>query len=269
MTGGQVWTFIMRGLRIDLSYRLSFVGRYVGQLVYLLFLYFLGQVVQSGSPALLEHYGDRYFTFLLVGGVFSQYLTTGMRLLPLAVRDEVLVGSLESILVTPVPTTLALLGPTLWAQIEATIALGGYLLIGGGLMGADFSHANWGATIVITALSYVCLLAWGILSVAFVVVFKRTDPVNWLIGVTISFFSGVYFPIAILPIWLRAFSYLLPLTYSLDLLRATLLDGTPLGELGVSLWILLLFTIVSVPLSLLVLDRSVKRAKQTGTLAHY
>ena len=269
MTSAQLWTFIIRGLRIDLSYRLSFVGRHVGQLVYLLFLFFLGRVVESGSPALLDRYGDRYFTFLLVGGVFSQYLTTGMRLLPQAVRDEVMVGSLECILVTPVPTVLALLGPTLWAQIEATLALGGYLLIGGGLMGADFSHANWGAAIVITVLSYVCLLAWGILSVAFVVVFKRTDPVNSLIGATISFFSGVYFPIAVLPIWLRAFSYIFPLTYSLDLLRSTLLDGTPLSALGSYLWILLLLTIVSLPLSLLALDRSVKRAKQTGTLAHY
>lgn len=269
MITGQLWAFVVRGLRVDLSYRLSFVGRHAGQLVFLLFLFFLGKVVESGSPALLERYGDRYFTFLLVGGVFSQYLTTGMRQLPLSVRDEVMVGSLESMLTTPAPTVLVLLGPTLWIQIEATLALVGYLLIGAGVLGADFSQANWGAAAVITALSFVCLTAWGILSVAFVVVFKRTDPINWLIGATISFFSGVYFPITVLPIWLRVFSYLFPLTYSLDLLRSTLLDGAPLSALGSYLWILILLTVVSVPVSLLALSRALARARATGTLTHY
>lgn len=264
-----IWAYVVRGFRIERSYKLTFFGRYVGQLVYVLFTYFLGKVVESGSPTLLREYGDRYFSFLLVGGLFSQYLTTSMRQLPITVRDELMLGSLESTLVTPVPTVLALLGPGLWAQIEATLLLAFGLLLGGWVLGADLTSANWLSALVVAALSLVCLTAWGILSVAFVVVFKRTDPFNWLIGTTSQFLSGVYFPISVLPVWLRAGSYLFPLTYSLMMLRAAILDGASLAALGPSLGILAGLTAVFLPLSIFALGRAIQISRQRGSLAHY
>lgn len=265
----KLWAYIVRGVRIDLTYKLTLAGRYLGQVVYLIFLHFLGRVVESGSPTLLDNYGERYFTFLLVGGIFSQYLTASMRQLPIRVREELMMGSLESTLVTPVPTALALLGPGLWPQIEATLLLAFGLLLGGPVLGADLGNANWVSVLVVTLLSLICLTAWGILSVAFVVVFKRTDPVNWLIGMTINVFSGVFFPINVLPPWLRAASYLFPLTYSLQMLRAAILEGSRVTELGSSLWVLLILTLVFLPLSVIILRHAIRHARQTGSLAHY
>jgi len=265
----ELWAYIVRGMRIDLTYKLTFVGRYLGQVVYLIFLHFLGRIVESGSPTLLDEYSERYFTFLLVGGLFSQYLTTSMRQLPIRVREELMMGSLESTLVTPVPTALALLGPGLWPQIEATLLLAFGLVLGGSVLGADLGAANWMSVLVVTLVSLICLTAWGILSVAFVVVFKRTDPVNWLIGMTINVFSGVFFPISVLPTWLRAASYFFPLTYSLQMLRAAILEGTRVTELGSSLWVLLLLTLFFLPLSVVILRRAVQHTRASGSLAHY
>jgi ABC-2 type transport system permease protein len=265
----KLWAYVMRGLRVEFSYKLTFFGRYVGQLVYLLFFYFLSQVVESGSPSLLSEYSERYFGFLLIGGLFSQYLTTSMRQLPIKVRDELMLGSLEATLVTPVPTALALLGPGLWSQIEATFVLAFGLLLGAGVLGADLAATNWLSVVLVTLLSLICLTSWGILSVAFVVLFKRTDPLNWLIGTTISLFSGVYFPISVLPAWLRAFSYLFPLTYSLQMLRAAMLEGAAVTELGWPLFVLALLTIVFLPLSMAILRWAIDRARYSGSLAHY
>ncbi len=269
MRPNELWAYILRGFRIELTYKLTFVGRYLGQAVYLIFLHFLGRVVESGSPTLLDNYADRYFTFLLIGGLFARYLTTSMRQLPATVREELVMGSLESTFVTPIPTDLALLGPGLWPQIQATLLLAFGFVVGGFVLGADLGTANWISVLVVTLLSLICLTAWGILSVAMVVILKRTDPVNWLIGLTIDVFSGVYFPVSVLPPWLRAASYLFPLTYSLEMLRAAILEGRRVSELGPSLWVLVILTLVFVPLSLIILRRAVRHARQTGSLAHY
>ncbi len=55
----ELWAYIVRGVRIDLTYKLTLVGRYLGQVVYLIFLHFLGRIVESGSPTLLEIVGWR------------------------------------------------------------------------------------------------------------------------------------------------------------------------------------------------------------------
>jgi ABC-2 type transport system permease protein len=268
MTLGKMGAFVVRSARLEWSSKLSFFGKYLGQLVQLFFIYFLARVVGSGS-SLLGEYREHYFAFLLVGSLFSHYLTVGLRQLPILVREELLMGTLESILVTPTHTVLVLLGAWIWPQIEATLLLIVSLAIGGLALGADLSQANWLTALVVTALSLVCLSAWGILSVAFVIIVKRTDPLNWLIGATISFFSGVFFPTAVLPPLLRAVSYVFPLTYSLEMLRAGILQGRTLGAMGSSLWILALLTLFFAPLSLLVLRWAIRRARLHGSLAHY
>jgi len=48
---------------------------------------------------------------------------------------------------------------------------------------------------------------------------------------TIFLLAGVYFPIQLLPLWLRVFAYLLPLSYALQGLRFALMRGQTLAEL--------------------------------------
>ncbi|UCC76691.1 MAG: hypothetical protein JSW37_14495, partial [Anaerolineales bacterium] len=71
------------------------------------------------------------------------------------------------------------------------------------------------------------------------------------------------------PAWLRAGSYLFPLTYSLMMLRAAILDGASLPALGPSLGILAGLTAVFLPLSILALGRAIQISRQRGSLAHY
>ena len=142
-------------------------------------------------------------------------------------------------------------------------------LLLGALLGADFSQANWGSALVVLLISLSSFISYGIVSAAFTIVFKRSDPAILFINSIAFVFSGVFFPIEILPPWLRIISYLLPFTYALRALRGALMGGASLADLAPEIAILLGFAAVLIPLSFWALRYAIRRMKDTGELAHY
>src|SRR4029077_18190956 len=124
------------------------------------------------------------------------------------------------------------------------------LVLGAALFGANFSHANWPAALVLTFLTLLALSGWGFLSAAFVLMFKRAEPLSWLVDVTLFMLAGVYFPVQVIPWGLRVFAYLLPLSYSLEALRFALMRGDTLADLWQYAAVLAGFTALLLPLGL-------------------
>ena len=258
--------FVTHGFALAGSYKLNFASRYVAAIVSVLFYFVLDRIFQRAGVHVVE--GGTYFAFLLIGGAFSKYLELGIRAFAENLHEEMLVGTIEPLLATATPARLALLGPSAWMLIEGTLLVFFHLIVGV-VFGADFSRANWLSAIVIMLVSVFSLLCWGILSASFTIVFKRTDPVNWLVSATAYVFSGVYFPVSVLPPWLQTISYLLPFTYALHGLRGALLSGTTLADLMPDILALLAFTAVLLPLALWSMRAAIRYLKRTGELAHY
>lgn len=258
-------TFIVHGFQMAWSYKLNFLARYVSGLVSVIMFYFLDVYVQPGSRDIP---GGDYFAFVLIGGTFSRYMELAMRSFSLNLRDQLLMGTIEPLVSTAISMPLALLGPSVWTLLEGTLLVS-LQLIFGVMLGADFSHANWSAAIVVAGLGVLSVLCYGVFSAAFTMVFKSADPINWLIASTAYVFSGVFFPVSVMPVWLRVISYALPFTYVLRALRGALLEGASLSELRVDILSLLAFTLVLSPLALWSMGWAVRYLKRTGKLAHY
>lgn len=232
----------------------------------ILLYYFLDLLFQlSGQTVIRE---GSYFTFVLIGGVFLRYLMLISQAFSSNLREEMLIGTIEPLLATATPTTLTVLGSSIWLLIEATLIIIGQLLLGM-LVGVDFSQANWISAIVVLLLSLATFVSFGIISAAFTIVFKRSNPMTVLINSTASVFSGVFFPILIFPPWLRIISYLLPFTYALRALRGALMGSATLTDMALDIAILLGFAVVLIPLSIWALRYAIRRLKDTGELAHY
>ncbi len=259
-------TLTTHNFRLAWAYKLNFVTRYLAMVLSVLMFYFLDRLLQRSGVNNVE--GGSYFTFVLIGGAFSKYLELNSQAFLANLREEMLRGTLEPLLVTATPTTLALLGPASWSLVEGTLLVLIQFVVGG-MVGADFSAANWPVALLVMAVSMISLLCYGIFSAAFIIVYKRGDPVNWFINTVAYIFSGVFFPITILPPWLQIVSYALPFTYALRALRAALIRGAGLGEVGRDLLVLVGFTAVLLPLSLWFLRYAIRYLKQTGELAHY
>lgn len=259
-------TLIGHNFRLAWSYKLNFITRYLGTVVSVLLFFFLDRLLQRAGAGQVE--GGTYFTFLIIGGAFSRYLELASHAFSANLRDEMLRGTIEPLLVTATPFTLSLLGPSTWALIEGTLLVS-LQLVAGWAVGADFSQANWATALVVLAVSLVSLLSYGLLSVAFVVTFKRGDPVNWLVNSVAYVFSGVFFPIELLPPWLRVVSYLLPFTYALRAMRGALMRGASIAAVWTDLLILLGFAAVLLPASLWAMRFAIRHLKETGELVHY
>jgi ABC-2 type transport system permease protein len=77
------------------------------------------------------------------------------------------------------------------------------------------------------------------------------------------------YPVSVLPVWLQYLARLVPVTYSLEGMRAALLGHASMRELWPSLAALLTFAAILLPVSFLAFSRAVRRTKITGTLTHF
>jgi ABC-2 type transport system permease protein len=108
----------------------------------------------------------------------------------------------------------------------------------------------------------------GVLSAAYLLLFKRGNPAKWFILGVSSVAGGMLFPVNILPPWLQLVAYLNPVTYAMDAMRGALLNGAGIFSLAHPLLVLLAFAVVLLPSSLLIFSWSLRRTKVTGTLTH-
>jgi ABC-2 type transport system permease protein len=93
--------------------------------------------------------------------------------------------------------------------------------------------------------------------------------VNWAILGLFSVVGGMMYPISVLPAWLQRVARLIPVTYSLEGMRAAILGHASTRELLPSVGGLLLFAGFLLPFSFLIFSWAVRRTKVTGTLTHF
>ena len=78
--------------------------------------------------------------------------------------------------------------------------------------------------------------------------------------------SGVYYEVSVLPAPLRAVARFSPATYTLEGIRAAILNGAGVGALWHDLWPLMVIGAVSIPLGLWVFHCGEVHAKRHGKL---
>lgn len=257
--------FLKRDFLIEASYRFNFLLSLAGLLLSVAIFYFLGKMV---DPSMVRGEAEDYFSFALVGMALTLFLRTGLGSFSESLREEQMAGTLEAVMSTSTSLTTIVLSSSLWRFLFTSLAALAFL--GTGLLfGVSYAGANWGAAALIFFLTVASFASLGIISASFVIVFKRGDPVNWAVSSLSILLGGVFYPVSVLPDWLRPLSRAIPITWSLDGLRGALLLGEGYGALLGEIAILALITAVLLPLSLFLFRLSVNHARRTGTLSKY
>lgn len=257
--------FLKRDFFIETSYRFNFLLSVVGMVFSVAVFYFMGRIV---DPSSVQETADDYFSFALVGMAMAMYLRTGLGSFAESVRDEQMMGTLEAMLATPTSLPTIILSSSLWRFAFASVSVLAYLLVGAAF-GVSFAGANVAAALLLLVLTVASFAALGIISASFIIVFKRGDPINWVVSSLSVLLGGVFYPYSILPGWLRSLSRLLPITWSLDGMRGALLKGESFSALGGEFLALAVIAAVLIPISLACFSFSVSYARRTGTLVKY
>ncbi len=265
---GVIPAFLRRDLREALTYKFSFVSSVTGILLSSATFYFVAKLVPGGAPSLGPFGGD-YFSFAVVGVAFAGLLGMFQEGLSAVVRGAQVSGTLEALLVTPVPIPVILFGSSLYSLVFQVVRAALHLGVAAAFFGLAFGRVNVVGVLAVGGLTVLCFLSVGVLSASFVLVYKVGNPFSWVLGTVSGLLGGVVFPISLLPPWIRWVSSLLPVTYALDGMRRSLLASAPLAEVLPDIAALAIFDAVLLPLSLVAFRLAVRKAKRDGTLSHY
>ncbi|MCM8799588.1 MAG: ABC transporter permease [Candidatus Omnitrophica bacterium] len=265
----KLGAFLKRDFLIETSYRTFFILRVLRILTTTLTFYFISKLFEKNPSNYLEIYGGDYFSFVLIGIAFSEYLTTSLRSFSESLREEQITGTLEAVLVTPTKISTVILGSSIWNYIFTTISVLIYLGCGVLFFDLSLTKINFLSGILILTLTIICFASIGIISSSFVLIFKKGEPLSWFTGICFSLLGGVYFPVEIMPKFLRFFSYLVPVSYGLRGIRLAFLKGYDLKDLWFQIVMLLIFIIILFPLSIFILKWAVKKIKKEASLLHY
>ena len=261
--------FVWRDFIHELSYKFAFLMQFVNIFISTAIFFFLSKLLGSVGEAYLEPYGGDYFSFVLIGIAFYNYLDVSMRSLTATIRNGQMLGTLEALLVTQTEIPTIILSSSIYSFIWASIRVAIYLILGAFVFSINMNNVNLAGAFVVLILTIISFSSLGIMSASFIMVLKRGDPVSWIFTGFSGLLGGLYYPISVLPEWLQKLSYLLPVTYALEGMRLAVLKGYSLAALQPNILALLLFSVIMLPLSILLFGFAVKKAKQDGTLTQY
>lgn len=262
-------SFIVRDFYNTLSYRFAFILDVLSVFFSAATFYFVAKLFDTASSPFLANYGGSYFPFVLIGIAFSTYQSIGLNSFSQTLRQEQYIGTLESILVTPIRVPTFLAGSALWDFIYATLEVLLYFVVGFAAFGLRLPEANIGTATVAVMLTLTTFMGLGILAAAFILRFKKGNPVAWIIATSSELLGGVYFPIEILPDWMKSISNWVPMTHALQALRKSLLNNAGFEEVGSHLLYLVLFTLIIWPVGIATFKWALAKSQDDGTLGHY
>jgi ABC-2 type transport system permease protein len=264
----NLWLFFQRDLRIASTYRSPFILEIVQALFGAALFYYVAEFVNSPELRHALPQGTSYFAYSLVGFVFFDYLSAALDSFDRSLEDARDAGTLEPLLVTQVTLPVVLMGSAVYPFVATTLRIAVYITWGALLFGFPLRQANWISVIAVLVATLLAFSGLGVLSGAYLLLFKRGNPSKWfLLGVS-SVAGGMLFPVNILPPWLQFVARLNPVTYALEGTRAALLGGASLLAVERPLAVLLLFAAVLLPISITVFGWALRRTKVTGTLTH-
>jgi ABC-2 type transport system permease protein len=158
---------------------------------------------------------------------------------------------------------------SLYGLISGAVQLCLILLAGAFLFGVDLAQMNIAATLLVFLLSITIFVAFGVLSAAAIVFLKKGDPITWILGGFGSILGGAYFPIDVMPAPMRKLSMVIPIRYSLDALRLTMLKGYSVAMVAGPVITLTVIAAVLLPLSLVLFAATIRKGRKEGTLMQY
>ena len=261
----KCFSFFRKDFLNDTSYKLSFFSRWIGIFITFFTFYYLSKLIGGRSSDHLAVYGGDYFSFVLIGLAAISYLNSNIHGLVNTVGAEQRLGLFEIFLSSPTRMTMILISFCTYSVFMGMLAAAIYLILGG-LNGVDFSNANILAAFVIVCLATIIFISLGVIGASCVLVFKRGDPVTWVVTNLFWLFGGAYFPITVFPDIFQRISLCIPSTYVLRALRLVLLQGHTIAMVKHDATVLIFFSLFLSVAGFVVFKGALYLGKKKGTI---
>jgi ABC-2 type transport system permease protein len=210
---------------------------------------------------------ERQTTILLIGAVIWSYLGIVFEILTETVAWERWEGTIEYTFMAPLSRAVHLIGMGAFAVIYGVLRTAALFAVVAVFFGLSFPDANFLAALVLLAVASVSFVGVGMVTAVLPLISpEKGAQLGFIAQGMLLVVSGVYYPVDVMPGWMEAIATLSPATYALEGVRAAVLDGAGLGELGGDLWPLAILGVVAIPVGLAVFRAGERYAKRHGKL---
>jgi ABC-2 type transport system permease protein len=205
--------------------------------------------------------------YLLIGSLLWGYLSLVFMEAAFAIAWERWEGTIEYTFMAPIHRVTHLMGICLFAIGYGLARTFVVLMVAIVMFKLDFSHANIPAALAVLAASTLPLIGLSIFtSVLPMVSPQKGEQMSIALQGFLLLVSGVYYPLTVLPLPLQIAGYGSPLTYALEGIRQSLLDGASLSAELPNILVLIGMGVVMIPAAIWVFSWAERRAKRLGLL---
>ena len=265
----KLLAFLKRDIQIDLSYKLQFVLQFINIFFSTALTFFLSELFGRGISDKLGGYGGDYFSFVIVGIALTDYMSVSLDEFSDEISAAQVEGTLETLLVTPTSVYTVLFSSSLYSYFHTSLRVLVYMLLGVLLFGLKIHLTSILALVVLIILTIGSFVGIGLISAAFILVFKQGSPIPLLMTTASGLLGGVFYPVDVLPDWLEPVSQLLPITHALEAMRQILLNGASFAVISEKVLILVFFSAILIPMGLAAFGYGLKIARREGSLLYY
>ena len=212
---------------------------------------------------------NSFILYLLIGTSVWSYLSVTFDGVTDIINMERWEGTIEYTFMAPISRFTHLIGSCWYAVVHGLLFTFIQLVIVGAFFHLDLSHANYLTAVFMLLVGSVSFIGFGIGAAILPLLYtEKGMQMSFIVRAILLLISGVYYPISVLPIWMRPLASVSPATYVLYGLRAGLMNGQVIwsAEIWSYTWPLILTAIISVPLGVYVFSIAERYAKKTGRL---
>ncbi len=232
--------------KIELKYKPDFFRQFFEPFVYLLpyFLYGIALLGGRFSEHLRSLTGvSDMIAYTFIGYLIMGFLNTACWAMGASLRKEQWYGTLDTIFVAPVPRWVYVAGMAAHSTCHQGLIMFIQAIVITVFFAIAFKTASIFMVLIIVALMLLALYGLGVLVAGLTIGLKQWWVISEALSTMITVVTPIAYPLAVLPIFIRRISLLLPTTYGVMGVRHLLLGehlALDLGTIIVRLAVILL-----------------------------
>lgn len=261
--------FARRDFLVAWSYRTAFFGDIISLVAQIITFYFVSLMV---DPDVIPTFGGRevgYIGFVSIGIALGAFLQLGLGQISTAIRREQLMGTLESLFMTPTSNSTLQVGLAIYDVLYIPIRTAIFLAAVAAVFGIDLYPSGILPSAAVLALFIPFVWGLGMATGAAVLTFRRGGALLGLGGLALNVTSGAYFPLTLFPEWVQRLAEVNPVAIAFTTTRETLLGGLGWEAVTPHLPLMAAYAVTALSLGALATELALKRERKLGTLGLY
>ena len=261
--------FFEKDIKIAFTYKFNILIQILA-IIFVLSLFFFAFNNPDVTDESFSSSGQYYEFFkILIGIALIDFMFSSMSVFSREIRFAQSYGTFEALMVTNTSILIILISSYALTFVRAMLRILIYILIGKIIFDLEFSYLDIPIFFALLIYSSIPFIGIGLIAASFIIIFKVGNIINFIVGLTSIFFSGIFFSIDSLPTHIGSISNGLPLTIGLDVIQKALLEGFFLNQILTELTQIFYLIIVFLPSGIFLVYHSLKIAKKNGSLNHY